>query len=430
MCDILVIIDANKSTQKSDSLGCTYTEIRQWAESVNSEVEFVKINPSSMRFEEEITDLLVSLADPLRCHLSKREMSSRVRHSTHLNNPTDIHISRSHVPDEVSYNTGLCSLHLSPATAQSASSLPQQIWSVQSLLSVLQVLFPSASVCCPSTALSESWCTAPTTVSNTISTITSTSHVTTPVRGFQRLIQLAKAKVFAARRTSTEASALAELLRGCGCDRKVPVTSLARSSGCVESDISMLIMGLISVQGYVYVRATDLIEKSDGRYSATKSTDGYRMFSVEACAGFIIVKEIICTSTRSTGRSSSGNNGYNQQLLAEGSFNLNCKKLLIKLFGACEYLHLLEKHHLTKYDINSGKMESIQSKYCGMSNEITPLPGGWWFDGNTYLDIHGNKSKLRPDIGHVLDKYLLDENVKISSYNSLLECVRHYSPMI
>ena len=53
----------------------------------------MKINPSSMRFEEEITDLLVSLADPLRCHLSKREISSRVRHSTHLNNPTDIHIS-------------------------------------------------------------------------------------------------------------------------------------------------------------------------------------------------------------------------------------------------------------------------------------------------------------------------------------------------
>lgn len=48
------------------------------------------------------------------------------------------------------------------------------------------------------------------------------------------------------------------------------------------------------------------------------------------------------------------------------------------------------------------------------------LPGGWWFDGQSFVEASGDRAQLRPDIDEIVQRFVDDQNVKIDKYNTMV----------
>ena len=52
--------------------------------------------------------------------------------------------------------------------------------------------------------------------------------------------------------------------------------------------------------------------------------------------------------------------------------------------------------------------------------EHLPVPNGWWYDGTSYIDVHGSRLSNRPDLDTLLDLYLVEKNKEVDMFNKLL----------
>jgi len=55
-----------------------------------------------------------------------------------------------------------------------------------------------------------------------------------------------------------------------------------------------------------------------------------------------------------------------------------------------------------------------------LQNESHALPGGWWFDGQVYLDLQGNRRETHPSISLIAEKFAELKNNESCKYNELL----------
>ena len=55
-----------------------------------------------------------------------------------------------------------------------------------------------------------------------------------------------------------------------------------------------------------------------------------------------------------------------------------------------------------------------------------PVPSGWWFDGNSYLDVHGNRREVHPHIEAIVDAFCLLKNSQINRFNRMLTEVEEW----
>jgi hypothetical protein len=174
--------------------------------------------------------------------------------------------------------------------------------------------------------------------------------------------------------------------------------------------LSVLHKSLLSVHGIIRIKYIP----SDSLVSYSGGLDGMINLSIEACAGVILVRE--CEE----------NDVNSQNLTVQGAFVKSTETLLCKLFNSCEKLNLQSKSYLNHGDVTVKMREAAQLKYCGVNHKLRALPGGWWFDGNVYLDVDGNRRPFRPDIDDILDDYLIEKNKEIEDYNNHLNDIQIY----
>lgn len=109
------------------------------------------------------------------------------------------------------------------------------------------------------------------------------------------------------------------------------------------------------------------------------------------------------------------------QLVFIGIFNKSSQALLRKLLQACERIPL---EPLPMLSATSAELCSIdtQRKVQGLVRYAQrPLPADCWYDGSFFVDFHGAKAQLRPDIQDILQDYAEQQNIKIKMYNRLLQ---------
>jgi hypothetical protein len=426
VCDIAIIVDVDERSSRSDSV---YFKFREWLESVNSDAEIIRVNPTRLRVDNDDVDAIVKylgLKDP--GVVSARDSARRLRHSPLLSTAT-MTATRS----RVSLTSHSCTTSLSGLRVLRlhARSLPQcrfspGIWSLNSLLSVLQFLFPSASVCAPPGLLSEDWHSdsplssfssstsafLPPSSSTPTSVFTSSpSHFNTELktvmRGFRRLTDLATMKVFSERRFSEEKLNLQNLI-----DTIAAVEAHSKAMSVTQ----MLRIGLISVEGLVRVRSSAVQGSGSKAGNTSKHYNEFMYVYVEACKGAIIFK-----ADQPGDCHTSDLNSVIDSLTMQGSLRKPTKALLMELFSSCGALQLKPKIDLTRDDLSASTIKHVHSRYCETNIMDKPLPNGWWFDGNIYLDIDGNQREYRPDLELILDQYLILKNKEILEYNILLQ---------
>ena len=433
VCDMIIIVDVDERSNPSDSVFFKY---RQWVKSVNRDAEIIRVNPKILRLETDDIDTMLKYLGLLNPgFLSARECTRRLRHAPLLS-PTPLAVLRSRLKADSCRASlsglGILRLHSrSLPQYNSFSASASASWSLDSLLSVLQFLFPSASVCVPPGMLSGTWhsdsplsssSSASTSTSSTFSTPsrfkTELQTVKTVKRGFRRLTDLATMKVFCERRFTEEKLKIHNLLvKHAGS----PVGSQSKAMSVTQ----MLRIGLISVEGLVCVpsSSSSMAEKGSG---GSKSLNPSKHFSecmyvnIEASKGAIIFEECSLESFNTLDL----NSGINS-LTVQGSLRKPTEALLKELFLSCGALQLQPKADLTRDDLTASIIQRVHSKYCEKSIIDNPLPNGWWFDGNIYLDIDGNQREYRPDLELILNQYLILKNKEILEYNTILQSISH-----
>lgn len=199
------------------------------------------------------------------------------------------------------------------------------------------------------------------------------------------------------------------------------------SQSMAMSVTQMLRIGLISVEGFVCVRSSSfsssMAEKGSGgskSFNPSKHCSEFLYVNIEASKGAIIFKECSLESLNTPDL----NSGMNC-LTVQGSLRKPTVALLKELFLLCGALQLQPKADLTRDDLTASIIQRVHSRYCEKSIIDNPLPNGWWFDGNIYLDIDGNQREYRPDLEIILNQYLILKNKEILEYNTILQSISH-----
>jgi hypothetical protein len=414
VCDLAIILDA-PSGPKSSGGDNACTECRKWIMECNPSVEVVRIKLTSLRLDEETVDRLLStLKAPESALGTAREAAYRARHGPLINSDKMPNVRLSHGSGSSALprlRTLRVPISLLPARAPSdPATSPPPAWSVPSLLSILQLIFPHANVSCAPCLLLNDW------------RATSVATSSSASRGFKRLADLARLKVFSERRFSEERRIHQLFLSKVLNETVQPETGAESQSTGETKRIIRLREHVVSVQGVISVASSYSHTSLPMEREFNEASLGYRdsaktspcFVSVEACAGSIIVRE--CNL-----RNSAGSEGKESEtFLVLGSFNNQQEEFILDLFRSCSVLALLPAANISRTGLTHRVMENVQSKYCGVNNSLTPLPSGWWYDGKMYVDIDGNQSEFRPDINVFLDQYIIEKNNQILNYNELL----------
>lgn len=407
-----VIVDT-PSGPASTGGDSSYSQCRKWIIERNSSVEVVRIKLTSLRLDEDALDRLLSYLKGSGSALSARESSYRARHGPLWASDKVPNVRMSFGPGSSSIPR-LRTIRMPVSLLQarpSSASVPASMWSLPSLLSTLQLIFPHATVNCTPCLLVDDW------------HASSSENSLSASRGFKRLTDLARLKVFSDRRFSEERRIHQLFLSKVKDELEEPKTGCESRKKEAKRMINKLRENIISVLGVISVTSSyshaamsldrDLSYANMSPWNHTKRPPCF--VSVEACVGSIILRECgLRNSAHSKGRES-------ETILVVGSFDAQLEEFLSSLFGSCGLLPLQPASDISRTGLTHKVMENIQSKYCGANNSLTPLPSGWWYDGKMYVDIHGYKSEFRPDIDIFLDQYIIEQNNKILNYNELLQ---------
>ncbi len=129
---------------------------------------------------------------------------------------------------------------------------------------------------------------------------------------------------------------------------------------------------------------------------------------VESCAGFVVLRPL---------SSEISPFAFENKLVVQGVFSVGEIATISELFSFCEQVQLPRRQPVHAGDLSQEDKLRIQNdpKY----NSV-PLPGNVWFDGHSYVDIHGTSNALRPDIAALVSAFVVDENKRIEEYNAQL----------
>ena len=272
-------------------------------------------------------------------------------------------------------------------------------WSASSLLSALQILFPNAIV--SSTALADGW------------RVPSNEKGLT---GLKRAIYLAHVKVLASRQSKEEAVHFAAGLKG-----------LQSTSGGVRGVRS--VHGIVTISSGTASRPLNAVTSKGAAAASSTAAASSSSFSsrvvIEACAGSIIVRPLVDDSIVG-GLASACNylpmiSDQADGLIVHGVFGKEDRDSLESLFCLCQKKRLEARPVARKEDLGTAHLFRVQR-----ANSLVPLPNGWWFNGNMYVDIKGTQRALRPDIDVLVEEYLLERNKQVKVYNDSLESLQPF----
>jgi len=276
---------------------------------------------------------------------------------------SDAHFSSPRMTSDPSAATGPSLRKVSVALDKAA------LWDSVLLQTCLRKLFPNA--VSGSSVLDESWLIPP-------------NHDDSV--GLKRAIFLAKVKIFSQK----------QRLEG--------ITRLERKFSSLPTEqLESLTAAILSIHGIFAVDA--------------QSRSG-RMAVVEASAGQVLVRQLVSAGNTSADEV---RDCYDNALVVHGLLGDEHISLLGDLLRQCERYKLLPIPELTMRDVPAFKRNDLQASCL-----TDPLPIGWFFDGQHFLDYDGNKSSLRPDIDDIVERYLTTKNASVREYNQILNEVNKF----
>lgn len=80
---------------------------------------------------------------------------------------------------------------------------------------------------------------------------------------------------------------------------------------------------------------------------------------------------------------------------------------------ACVKPKPVKKNPIRKADLTKTDLKKIHTDH-----HLEPLPPGWFYNGNQFLSLTGEKTDTHPNMDEFVEKYLADANEKISKYNA------------
>ena len=192
--------------------------------------------------------------------------------------------------------------------------------------------------------------------------------------GMSRSIELAKVKVFATRQTEIGRAQFAEYL-----------STLKDTPG-----LASLRSGVLSVHAALTSKASHeadiLMEANTGAIIVRKWTG---KMTLE-----LLSRNVLCV---------------------QGVFSDKEVLLLEELLSNCSPYCLPDKQVKTASDLSNDEKSRIQEQ-----NSELPVPEGWWFDGSSFVDVHGRRSTVRPDTDYLNGLFVEEQNEDVVKYNKLL----------
>ncbi|CAE7666599.1 unnamed protein product [Symbiodinium microadriaticum] len=99
-----------------------------------------------------------------------------------------------------------------------------------------------------------------------------------------------------------------------------------------------------------------------------------------------------------------------------GCFRPADVSVLRRLFEQCVIPPVQVRRHLEPVNVRSDTHKTAAQRMFGH----LPVPSGWWYDGSSYVDMHGSRLSNRPDIDTLLDLYLIEKNKEVDMFNNML----------
>lgn len=393
--DVLLLVD--EPTAGPDS-SANHRAFQSQLALINPTAQILKLSPNNLRLDQEGLDLVLSIVQSSHstagvaaaaterqawaCSrgVPRHNLLDQLSAESSTSYLQTLRVFRTNSPPMV--GIGLTTVHLRPSAE----------WNLRSVLHTIQLIFPSARL---SSSVAEDTWKVP---------VKRNTAADVRTRFFQRVIQLAKAKVMSARQEEE--------------GRRVYQQTVARlSKGKVvagkgeEEVLQRLIRGVRSVHGVLLLPSgsVSVQEPQSASPQRVKPQSASNAAFLEGNSNFAVLRAI---------PPSSGSH-HEVGLMVQGVLGKLEITLLEELFAACTQFKLLPKPLLNLSDVNITDRLRVQSteKYASRCE----LPGNWWYDGQSYVDISGTRRPLRPDIDRLVELFLLDENAKIAEYNALLK---------
>jgi hypothetical protein len=208
--------------------------------------------------------------------------------------------------------------------------------------------------------------------------------------------------------------------------------SLVKSSSLIQTFRNMISVQAILTLDNERVATSAVNTNTNGRMRADNNS---RQILIEANQGNIIFRELSTSPATAVTASLHANEIIITGLLKNSKEE---KDQLLSFFQLSQQYYLKPKPLLSKEDYHMpessfstsqattshgklyhlGRVQKLQTMNAYSSR---PLPPGYWYDGQFYLDHQGQRYELRPDIDEIIQDYMERENKKRSLYNSWLE---------
>lgn len=379
-CDIAVAIV--EESLKSDK---SYTEFRLFFDSVNSDGKLFRISPSNMRLNEDELDILLKFY--VKCDkLDKRLFRLSNREANVLGNvgyftvpslleknllkdifsKNEVYSIQTRISPKIVDGNSIRILSLTP------EKLGFKSWDTAHLMDLIKFIFPTSKM--SQTAIIDTW----------------QVPGENKKKRVNRFAQLAAAKVMSQKRREK--------------GNEIFLSKFMKFKEENEEGLKRLIIGIKSIHG-ISTLQPGLVTKIDETSTKYKNFQASSAI-IEACESFVIVRAI------------NEKVDTKEKIIIQGVFDENGEKTLTDLFKLSERYTLKPRVALKLSDFS--KIQKIQIQNSGKFR-TKPLPNrGVWFDGQSYLDISGNQSLLRPDIDEILEEYIVEENVRIEQLNDFL----------
>lgn len=351
--------------------GDIHKEFRAHLEVANPSAQILKLAPGNLRLDRDSLEVVLdSVQSSAAAKRAGGSLTERYARALSEGVPLAALIKQLPAEARAEYLQSLravhphCPAHVGIgliAVHLSPATLGVSEWSLQCLLQSVQLLFPAAKIF--SSAVEGTWKVPARKAGRTSK--------------FHRLIQLAKAKVMSARQEE-EGQKLYHFA--------VARLKKTKAAAGNEEVLTRLVRGVRSVHGAVHLASGAGV--------------------LEANSSFVVVRPSAAVDASAVG------------LTVQGVLGKQEIALLEELFTACAQFKLQPRVRRSSEDVSQAERISIQlnKKY----SDKFALPGNWWFDGQTYVDINGTRRPLRPDIEKLVDLFLADEHAQVAEYNALL----------
>lgn len=377
-------------------------EFKNWMIQNNPDVFSVRLSPSTLRMDEEILDeikkRLTSISSfcwtgfPSVC--STRGYLSSSSSDKYICDESSLNALCRH-PSNSSKLYGLPWYPIKHITVRGLTTITsspdfQTNWNLQNVLNLSRFLFPNAVLSIP--GFRETWNVPP-----------GKKHCDP----WHHLLLLAQVKAVSGFHQDLEQRKLNGKLE-----------SMIRTS---QGDVDCLRQQMLSIHAVLPLSRGKILKMGDATMNLPDSEPLYEGCSdsssgvyIEANNGFLIcrviqkafsLEEIAC-------------GGF---VCFTGRFSTSSHVLLEDLIPFLKLSKYPNKKCMIFDDLTRSQLSYIQEKFSDV-----PLEGDIWFDGTSFVDIHGNRRDYRPDIRDLAQRYLDQKNKEIDKYNAWINEVQQY----